>query len=274
MRRQKKRAVFNPLSLAFLDVMSCGFGAVVLLFLILDHNSSEDPGPADPTMAAEVAMLEREILEGQQGLVQIRNTIDDVSLEVVEAQGRADRIQEQIDDFLQQLAALEDSGLAREESIEELQSDIEALEEELERLQAQAQEEIGEDVREFVGEGDRQYLTGLYLGGNRIMILVDMSSSMLDETLVNIIRTRNMPEARKRQASKWRRVVETVDWISSQLPVASQYQIYAFNDSYVAAIEGTEGQWLEVADRDQLDTAISSVGQLVPDRGTNLEVGS
>ena len=34
-----RRRNLNPISLAFLDVMFCGFGAVILIFLILDHNS-------------------------------------------------------------------------------------------------------------------------------------------------------------------------------------------------------------------------------------------
>ena len=36
--------------------------------------------------------------------------------------------------------------------------------------------------------------------GNRILILLDMSASMMDETLVNIIRIRNMPDEAKRAA--------------------------------------------------------------------------
>ena len=59
-------------------------------------------------------------------------------------------------------------------------------------------------------------MSGLFLGGQRILILLDSSASMLDSTLVNIIRTRNMDDDRKREAPKWSRVVKTVDWISTQ----------------------------------------------------------
>ena len=34
---RKKRA-FTTFNLSFLDIMSCGFGAVVLVFLIIDHS--------------------------------------------------------------------------------------------------------------------------------------------------------------------------------------------------------------------------------------------
>jgi hypothetical protein len=36
-KSKSQRRGVSPLSLAFLDVMFCGFGAVILLFLILDH---------------------------------------------------------------------------------------------------------------------------------------------------------------------------------------------------------------------------------------------
>jgi hypothetical protein len=267
---KKRRGAFNPMSLAFLDVMSCGFGAVVLIFLILDHQVSVQNEVGDPNLQAEARLLEEEILEGEDNLVRIRNTRDEVSLEVVDAQGLATRIQEQINSFLQQLAALENTTVASDESLERLRADIQSLEEELMRLQSSAIEQTGSDARAFVGEGDRQYLTGMFLGGNRVLILVDTSASMLDETLVNIIRTRNMSDQNKRAAQKWQRAVRSVEWISSQLPVASQYQIYGFNSGVTAALEGTDGNWLEVADRDQLNAAVAGVKQMIPQNGTNL----
>ncbi|MEX2131070.1 MAG: hypothetical protein WD772_06245 [Pseudohongiellaceae bacterium] len=271
MSKRKKNRSLNPVSLAFLDVMSCGFGAVVLIFLILDHATEVRAIEGNPDISAEVNLLQEEIIAGQLGLVRIRNTISDVSLEVVTAEGLASRIQQQIDDFMQELAQRENESLARTESIEQLRADIQALEEELMRLQASALEQEGQSVRQFLGDGDRQYLTGLFLGGNRILILVDKSASMLDDTLVNIIRTRNMSEADQRNAPKWQRVVKTIDWISAQLPITSQYQLYAFNDKTAAVLPGTEGQWLEVADRDQLNQTIEYMGGLVPTAGTNLE---
>jgi polyhydroxyalkanoate synthesis regulator phasin len=223
-----------------------------------------------PDLTAEVDLLQNEILEGQFGLVQIRNTLSDVSLEVVTAEGLASQIQEQIDDFLQELAALESSSLARVESIEQLRADIQSLEEELQRLQASAFEQEGNSVRQHLGDGDRQYLSGLFLGGNRILILVDKSASMLDETLLNIIRTRNMSDDAKRNALKWQRVVKIVDWISSQLPITSRYQVYSYSEETSAALPGTETQWLEVADRDQLNAVVEGINSTVPEAGTNM----
>jgi hypothetical protein len=268
---KKKRGNFNPLSLAFLDVMSCGFGAVVLLFLILDHTATEARNEADPNLTAEVRLLDEDIRDGEENLFRVRNTLDQISLEVVQAQGLADRIQREVDDFMSQLAALEGNSMASEESIEALRADIRQLEEDLLRLQSSAVEERGQSSRQFLGDGDRQYLTGMYLGGNRILILLDMSASMLDETIVNIIRIRNMPDQVKRNSPKWQRAVRIVEWISSQLPVVSQYQVYAFNESVQSVLPGTEGMWLEVADQDELNEVIRQVQLLAPRGGNNLQ---
>ena len=259
------------MSLAFLDVMFCGFGATILLFLIIDHASSVNAIQTNPELTAEVNLLEEEVLDGELGLVQLRNIFSDTSFEMVTAEGLARQIQERVQTFLQELAALESANLATIESPEKLRSDIQALEEELLRLQASAFEQEGNSARQFLGDGNRQYLSGLFLGGQRILILVDSSSSMLDSTLVNILRTRNMGVTQKRQAPKWQRVVKTIDWISSQLPITSRYQIWNFSTETAPVLPGTEDIWLEVADRDQLNEAIKAVERLVPDHGTNME---
>ena len=271
MSRKSSRSASTPLSLAFLDVMFCGFGAVILIFLIMDHSSITAKNNSNPILAAEINLLAEEVKDGEEGLVRVRNTLSETTFDVVQAQGLAREIQEKIDTFLEELAALENSSIASVESVEKLRSDIKALEEELLRLQASAFEQEGNNVRQFVGDGNRQYLSGFFLGGQRILILVDSSTSMLDSTLINIIRTRNLPAVQKKQAPKWRRVVKTVDWISTQLPITSRYQIWSFSDSYTSAIPGTEAQWLEVADRDQLNQAIINVDNTVPNNGTNME---
>ncbi len=269
--KQAKRDL-NPISLSFLDVMSCGFGAVVLLFLIIDHSTTTNTQLANPNLSAEIDLLQEEIREGEEGLVAIRNTISDVDLQIVEAQGLASRIQEEIDNFMDELAALESMANASDEEIQSLKEQIAALELELETLREQGEINAGNNIRQFIGEGNRQYLTGLLMGGNRILILVDKSGSMLDETLVNIIRRRNMSQETQRNAEKWVHVKDTVDWLTAQLPPPSRYQIYLFNDSVEALTPGTEGIWLEVADEDQLNSAVERLNdEVIPANGTNLQ---
>ena len=111
---------------------------------------------------------------------------------------------------------------------------------------AEKTETDGNRLREFKGEGDRQYLTGLKLGGERTLILVDRSASMLDDTIVNIIRRRNMPIDEKLRAVKWRQVVASVDWLTAQFQPGSEFQIYMFNNEVEPVIKGSDGVWLKV----------------------------
>ncbi len=268
---KRKRRSVDPISMSFLDVISCGFGAVILLFMMMNHNDTVLPPSINPDLRAEVDLLDEEILEGRDGLVRIRNTISEVDQQNVEAQGLASRIQDEIDEFLEELTVIERTADTEEDEISDLQQDINALQEELERLRAAEDQVTGNNIREFVGDGNRQYLTGMILGGNRILVLIDVSGSMLDNTIVNIIRRRNMATAEQLSSPKWQQVLKTVDWLSTQLPVPSQYQMYTFSNTAQALLPGTDGQWLEVADEAQLNSAIDELAKVVPDEGTNLE---
>ena len=94
---------------------------------------------------------------------------------------------------------------------------------------------------------------------------------MMDETVVNVIRLRNMPETQRRAADKWRRTIATVDWITSQLPPKSKFQIYAFNTQAKPLLEGSAGNWLDASDPGALNGTIRELRKVVPKEGTSLE---
>jgi hypothetical protein len=193
-----------------------------------------------------------------------------VSLDIVEAQGRATRINEDVSEFEALIEALKRDGYTERSDIESLKAEIQSLEEEVKKLKAAAEDTSGDSARTFVGEGNRQYLTGLNLGGKNIAILLDISSSMLAEKLVNIIRLRNMAANVQRKADKWARALNTVDWLTAQLPVSSKYQVITFNTTAQSALPKTNGKWLEVADQAQLEDVTDAIRKIVPSGGTSL----
>lgn len=268
MARARRR--FTTFNLSFLDIMSCGFGAVVLVFLIIDHAIEREADAINADLLSEVSLLEEDIREGQAGLVKLKNTLDTVSLDVVTAEGRADRIRKEIDEINALLAALDEDGASKESIIDTLKGELSQLESEVERLRATAEKNAGKSARDFVGDGNRQYLTGMNLGGRRILILLDASASMLDHRIVNIIRLRNMSEQVQAQAPKWRRATNTVRWLTAQLPPSSQYQVVYFNTEAKAALPETEGQWLDVSNRSQLEAVGDAVTKLLPSGGSSL----
>jgi hypothetical protein len=268
MARRKRQ--FTTFSLSFLDIMSCGFGAVVLVFLIIDHSIEVQSKELNRDLLSEVNLLEEDIRDGEEGLVRLRNTLSEVDLQMVEAQGRASRISEDIDHYEALIAGLKAEGFTEREDIERLKAELQALEDEVKKLREAARENSGRSARSFLGEGNRQYLTGLNLGGRHIALLVDVSASMLADHLVNIIRLRNMDPALQRKAAKWSRTLNTVDWLTAQLPVDSRYQVIAFNTEARAALKGTDGKWLEVANQPQLEAVSAALRELTPAGGTSL----
>ncbi|MEM7432456.1 MAG: VWA domain-containing protein [Pseudomonadota bacterium] len=268
----RKRRQFEVFSMSFLDCMSCGFGAVILFFMIINaqvKQTSEDD-PSD--LMAETRKLEVEILEGRKDLVLAKNTISELDTEKDTVEGQIARIIELIELLQAELAEYDKDTLAEIERIEQLQSDIESLEEEVKRLMALAEEQRadGNRVREFKGEGNRQYLTGLRLGGRRTLILVDRSASMLDDTIVNIIRRRNMSDEGKLAAVKWRQTVASIDWLTAQFPPGSEFQMYMFNNEVEPVIKGSGGVWLEAEAGGQLDEAVRELRRTIPQGGTNM----
>ncbi|MDE0155813.1 MAG: VWA domain-containing protein [Gammaproteobacteria bacterium] len=266
----RNRRLLTPFSLSFLDIMSCGFGSVVLLFLIIKHNvDTYTIIPVDTRdQTSEVMLLEEEILEGRKNLAKTRNTISEIDEQLVEAQGMARRIMEKIQETRSLAEQLSDTTSAVE--LDRLKLNIKELEEQKKQLQEEVRD-TGDDVRRLVGDGNREYLTGLKLGGKRILILLDVSGSMLDDTIVNIIRIRNMRDGIKRNAPKWVQTLRMVDWLTARFPRDSQYQIYVFNTKTRSALPGQEGKWLNVGNKAELNSVIEALGKIVPEGGTNLE---
>jgi hypothetical protein len=166
---------------------------------------------------------------------------------------------------------LEKESLAQEESLNELKTDVDTREEEVERLRAMEEANDGGRIRSFTGEGDRQYLTGLKVGGKHILIALDTSASMLDDRIVNVIRRRNMDDERKRMAPKWQRAVRTVEWLGAQMPLDANFQILGFDTQARSLVSDTGTGWVPLGEGRELDTAMRDLkSSVVPDGGTSL----
>ncbi len=265
-RKRRERVVFN---LSFLDIMSCGFGAVILFFVIINHAQEERADDMTADLSGEVSLLETEVKLEELNLAKLQNTLNEIEEEIITAQGASERVINELEEKQEELARQENETASEREHLNQLITDLKSLEEELAKIQ-QLEKEGGEGIRRFQGEGDRQYLTGLRVGGDRILIFLDASASMLDGTLVNVIRRRNLPDEQKIRSAKWQRALRTIDWITTQIPPESKFQIYTFNVDAKAVLPGTDGQWLEPEDGRKLDEAVSRLRSVVPGQGTRM----
>jgi hypothetical protein len=94
---------------------------------------------------------------------------------------------------------------------------------------------------------------------------------MLDETLVNVIRLRNMPPERRIASSKWQQAVNTVEWVAARLPPTTSFQIYSFDTAPKALVEGSAGRWLSVREAGQVEQALQSLRKTAPTGGSSLQ---
>lgn len=267
-RRRRVSTLFN---LSFLDVMTAGFGAVVLVLLLTKHSVNERVEEVNADLMAEVARLERDVSEGRANLVELTNALEETEKRIEEMRGRARRVTERIEDRRGLLADLRERAESRQERAEELRADLEELRAEREKLaeRAAGEQDEGRAAYTVTGEGRRQYLTGLRVGGERVLLLVDSSASMLEQTIVNVIRRRNMSVERQRKSPKWQRTLGTAEWLAAQMPLQSRFQLYTFAEEVKPMIAETRGQWLDVSGG-PLDSALGTLRDEVPAGGTNL----
>lgn len=259
-------------SLAFLDVMACGLGAVVLLFMIINHAAEQRSERSNRALSTEFERLQRQVTQVKTALQTLKEARRAAERELTASSGLIRQVNTSIAQRKRELMEMRRRLDQRQANFTRLETELKSGHDKVRQLQA-LQPEIKQQrdaTRAFIGEGDRQYLTGLKIGGKRIFILVDTSASMLDETIVNIIRQRNLSETLRTRARKWQRAIATVDWLTTQIPPSSEFQIYTFDEQAQPVIPGTDKNWLAVSDGQLLDRAVTRLRTIAPERGTSL----
>ncbi len=266
MAKRRELSIFN---LSFLDIMSCGFGAVILIFVVINNASQELNANPKTELLAKIKKVEEEVEEEISKLREVSLAMKETDQQALDQQELIKQLTAVIASTNKQIASL--TGTNQDE-VAKLKEEIKKLEEETNLLQTSQSEEVagGKDLYSFTGDGDRQYLTGLKVGGRHILILLDASASMLDKTIVNVIRTRNLSRERRIGSEKWQRAVRTGEWLIANLPRQASFQLYTFNESAKSVIPEQDAKWLSVQNRDNIEETVNYLNQIVPKGGTSL----
>ncbi len=266
-----RRRELTPFNLSFLDVMSCGFGAVVLLVLIVNANTVSHRREKQADLNAEIILFKQEIIAAKQHLAELENKLEKKRNDLNRIQKRALTVLAEISYLKKEISNIKQIDPALESRRKGLESKLRLLDETRRRLVAKTKASMsqGSRTRRFEGEGHRQYLTGLKLGGHRVAILVDISASMLDRTILGIILRKNMTKALKRSSAKWRRVQRTVEWIVANLPHDSSFCIIPFNTDTPSL--SSSKKWVRATNIQNVSRIMDRFKSLVPSGGTSLE---
>lgn len=248
MRRHRKSEGFN---LAFLDIMACGLGAVVLVLMLVKHNVGYS-APETDLLGNDLTSLQQQ----QQVLQETLKALKDVSS--AESQKIA-RLKAKI-------AKLEQEIHAKNSSLVNRQQQLAALKNDIKNAPRASREDVIEDDR----GGEENYLMGLKVEGQRIAILLDSSASMTDEKLIDVIRRKNGSVKDKKTGPKWQRTKKVVKWLLARVPKGSKAAVISYND---AAKNLGKSDWFNPGNSTLLAGVYQDIDNLVPEGPTNLQKG-
>ncbi len=251
MRSHRKTEGFN---LAFLDIMACGLGAVVLVFMLVKHNVVT-PTTEAVSLESDVQVLMEKKAELENDLAQLKSLSSADKNTVAEMQEKLAQ--------LEKLVAKEEAQVSQKKNqLKTLKSDITS------RPAAEAAQQA--DSVSDDGGGEEDYLIGLKVEGRRIVVLVDSSASMTDEKLLAIIKRKIGSAGQKMKGPKWLRTKRVVRWVVGRAPKSSKISVLYYNESVQPA---ATGRWASAGDSAAVKGIFKTLDTIVPEGGTNLQKG-
>lgn len=183
MRRPRKRDV-ETIGLSFLDAIFCGFGAIVLLFVIVRGAEPRLIKTDAETLTAEQRVLERESADLKAQAEVTRAALVAQQTDLARAETLVARYQDELTRIEGQYRAARDTAAVQNRISEQLARAQEELTEEMRRLRAQARE----------APADR-LVGGIPVDSEYIVFIIDTSGSM--QTLAWPLMLRKVEETLK-----------------------------------------------------------------------------
>src|SRR5512145_2654414 len=100
----RRRRKFDIFSMSFLDTICCAFGAIVLLYMILNAAGSKAFQKDTSELRAEVDKVEEEVLQGYADLVVLRNSLNKTETDAERTEGLSDRVIDETTKLREELA--------------------------------------------------------------------------------------------------------------------------------------------------------------------------
>lgn len=259
MLAQKRREV-ELFSLSFMDCICCGFGAILLIFILT---------------TGQKATFDR------KELTELRERVGQLTTETRTEKEEIERLAKSLAALDLNLHGLRDQKTQEESRLTEREKQLQLLLREVSTLQdimAKLMEQKKalptqeEPVPLPIPNVDRrQYLTGFRLEGEFVLFLVRASGSMLGETIDDATSRLQDPDFKKREAPKWRRVVQSLEWMLANLGPETRFQIVFFNDETIPVLPARADEWFSARDKQAMTEILNSIHQVVPQGSANME---
>src|SRR4051812_47766030 len=119
--RKRKVEVFG---LSFMDCICCGFGATILLYMILNSGASRRADTALDPLRAETNRLEQEVLDGQATPAEPPNPLDVGGQAAATTAGLSTRLIDVVKQSQEELATFDAQTIAQRAHNNKLQADL------------------------------------------------------------------------------------------------------------------------------------------------------
>jgi hypothetical protein len=255
-----KRRETEVFSLAFLDCICCGFGAMILVFILtINQKTAVDKESVDD-VRDRAKKMQNEIAVNQGDIEALNKLLASAQLELESINAKNSQQELKLSDRRRELLLLLQQTGMMKEALATLLADKKALPTQ------------DEPVPVAIPNIDRrQYLTGVKLEGDFVLFLVRASGSMLAETIDEATARLEDPDFKKREAPKWQRVVHSIEWMLANLGPETRFQILFFNEETTPILPGRADEWFSPKDKQAISEVISRLHQVVPKGSANLE---
>ena len=200
----------EPISIAFLDVITCGFGAIILLLMIAKFGDPPTPEPPDDPRIAQISALQRSLFALQQRERLLDNDLGEKQHQLATWRDETKRLQRELETTRKRQRSLLDTAAAQAIIAGELKV---------------AQQQLTEEMRRLYRQRDRirtDLVGGIPIDSEYIIFIIDTSGSMF------------------RYA--WPRVIEQLIQTLHVYPRVKGIQI--MNDMGAYMFSSYRGQWI------------------------------
>ena len=229
--------------------MSCGLGAVILMFLLVKKNAQEKVNEITESKPnSEIELLKK----AESDLKIENNNLKNMKVKLIDQEKSLKLNTDDYGDILK----------AQKQSIKNNNLKINELESNLKKIDVKK----NEDSLSLEGTGQQEYLIGLEIKGKRVAVLLDSSASMTDEKLIDIIKRKTQSDKNIIKGPKWQRTIRILKWLIVRLPKDSKVSVIHFSTD--SKLIGNKN-WYNNNSKD-LSLLLSEINNIVPKNATNL----
>lgn len=214
-----KRRNTEVFSLSFLDCICCGFGAVLLLFVLTAGRKASIYSTIEAQISEVIGSMTEDIANKDKELEALRISLSTFQTDHRETSDHLEKTKKLHTEMEDSLALILKQLALMEEELGKLMKD----KEEIPKVEEKPPFPIPNEER-------RQYLTGFNMDADNLLFLVEASGSMLDDEVTKAVARLGDDDEDKKNAPKWVRAKKGLQWLIANLKENTNYKVIFFNN--------------------------------------------